>query len=92
MWCSQGSIPGPRHFLLYINDLAPVCASCFCFLFADDSSMFISGPDVPAVHVMSDKLNSDIENIRLWLCCDKISLNVLKTHYMSFALKVGMWI
>ena len=31
---------------------------------------------------MCDKINEDIENIREWLCCNKLSLNILKTHYM----------
>ena len=46
--------------------------------------MFISGKDVQA---MSEKLNSDMENIRQWLCCNKFSLIVSKTHYMVFAPK-----
>ena len=36
---------------------------------------------------MSEKLNSDMENIRQWLCCNKLSLNVSKAHYMVFAPK-----
>ena len=56
----------------------------FFILFADDSNMFISGKDV---QVMSKKLNSDMENIRQWLCCNKLSLNVSKTHYIVFAPK-----
>ena len=46
--------------------------------------MFISGKDV---EVMSEKLNSDMENIRQSLCCNKLLLNVSKTHYMVFAPK-----
>ena len=56
----QGSILGPLLFLLYINDLATVSEACFSILFADDSNTFISGKDVQA---MSEKLNSEIENI-----------------------------
>ena len=46
--------------------------------------MFISGKDVQG---MSEKLNSDTENIRQRLCCNNLSLNVSKTHYMVFAPK-----
>ena len=84
----QGSILGPLLFLLYINDLASVSEACFSILFADDSNMFISGKDV---EVMSEKLKSDMENIRQWLCCNKLSLNVSKTHYMVFAPKKWGW-
>ena len=80
----QGSILGPLLFHLYINDLASVSEACFSILFADYSNMFISGKDV---EVMSEKLNSDMENIRQWLCCNKLSLNLSKTHYMVFAPK-----
>ena len=71
-------------FRLYINDLASVSKACFSILFADDSNIFISGKDV---QVMNEKLNSDMENIRQWLCCNKLSLNVSKTHYMVCAPK-----
>ena len=33
---------------------------------------------------MCDKINEDLENISEWLCCNKLSLNVLKTHYIVF--------
>ena len=33
---------------------------------------------------MCDKINEDLENIREWLCCNKLSLNILKTHYMVY--------
>ena len=77
----QGSILGPLLFLIYINDLATVSKACVSILFADDSNVFISGKDV---EVMCEKLNNDMENIRQWLCCNKLSLNVSKTHYMVF--------
>ena len=80
----QGSILGPMLFLLYINYLATVSEACFSILFANDPNMFISGKDMQA---FSEKLNSDMENIRQWLCCNKLSLNVSKTHYMVFAPK-----
>ena len=77
----QGSIFGPLLFLIYINDLPTVSKACLSILFADDSNVFISGKDV---EVMCEKLNYDMENIRQWLCCNKLSLNVSKTHYMVF--------
>ena len=33
---------------------------------------------------MCEKLNDDMENIMQWLCCNKLSLSVSKTHYMVF--------
>ena len=80
----KGSILEPLLFILYSNDLASVTEACFSILFADHSNMFISGKDV---QVIREKLNSDMENIWQWLCCNKLLLNVSKTHYMFFAPK-----
>ena len=37
------------------------------------------------MEIMCDRLNDDLEKIREWLCCNKLSLNVLETYYMIFA-------
>ena len=77
----QGSILGPILFLLYINDLTSVSEYCFSVLFADDTNMFITGKDMD---VLCHQLNEDLRNVQEWLQCNKLSLNVLKTHYMVF--------
>ena len=80
----QGSILGPLLFLLYVNDLATVSNAFWSVLFADDTSLFISGKDP---EVMCDAINNDLAKIQEWLYCYKLSLNVLKTHYMIFTLR-----
>ena len=77
----QGSILGPLLFLLYINDLVNVSRHCFSILFADGTNMFISGKNL---EVLCSQLNEDLREIQEWLNCNKLSLNVLKTHYMIF--------
>ena len=77
----QGSILGLILFLLYINDLTSVSECCFSVLFADDTNMFITGKDMD---ILCHQLNEDLRNIQEWLQCNKLSLNVLKTHYMIF--------
>ena len=75
----QGSILGPLLFLLYINDLANVSNVLFSLLFADDSSMFVSGknPD-ELVNIM----NAEMTKIVNWLRTNKLSLNLKKTHFI----------
>ena len=78
----QGSILGPLLFLIYINDLSTVSEACLPILFADDTNIFITGKNID---VMCQQLNDDLEKIQEWLCCNKLSFNVLKTHYMIFS-------
>ena len=42
----QGSILGALLFLIYINDLAKISTKLFTLMFADDTSIFISGNDL----------------------------------------------
>ena len=71
-------------FLLYINDLATVSEASLPVLFADDTNIFFTGKNLS---LMCDNINKDLKNIQEWLCCNKLSLNVLKTHYMVFTPK-----
>ena len=77
----QGSILGPLLFLLYSDDLSSVSETCFSILFADDTSMFITGRNV---YELCNQLNVDLFRVHEWLHCNKLYLNVLKTHYMIF--------
>ena len=77
----QGSILGPLLFLLYINDLTTVSTTSLSVLFADDTNIFMSGKNLPS---MAMALNEQLTAIYEWLCCTKLSQNVLKTHYMIF--------
>ena len=42
----QGSVLGPVMFLLYVNDLPNFDNKVFTLMFADDNSLFISGPNL----------------------------------------------
>ena len=77
----QGSILGPLLFLIYINDLSTVSKDLFSILFADDSNMFIAGKNIDDI---CNKMNMALGHVQEWLSCNKLSLNVLKTHYMFF--------
>ena len=76
----QGSILGPLLFLLYINDLANVSKVLFTILFADDSTLFISGDD-PSDLV--NAMNNEMIRVIEWLRANKLTLNIDKTHFVA---------
>ena len=77
----QGSILGPLLFLLYINDMASVSDVLFPILFADDTNVFLNGRDPNELVTI---INGELLNIVDWLDCNRLSLNVSKTHFILF--------
>ena len=84
----QGSILGPLLFILYINDLSHVALSCFIMLFADDSNLFYTGHDLDK---LTKSINDELESVLFWLEVNKLSLNVSKTHYITFSTR-NSWV
>lgn len=77
----QGSILGPKLFILYINDICN-CSDILKFiLFADDTNIFCSGKD-PAQ--LSKIVSDELQKLHIWFSVNKLSLNVAKTNYMLF--------
>ena len=64
-----------------MNDLTSVSEYCSVVLFADETNMFIIGKDMD---VLCHQLNEELRNAQVWLQCNKLSFNDLKTHYMVF--------
>ena len=75
----QGSILGPLLFILYINDLPKYVTNVKVSMYADDTAIYFSSKNVNDV---VNRINCDLENIDNWLACNKLSLNVDKTHFM----------
>ena len=80
----QGSILGPLLFLIYINDLGSLSDIVYSLLYADDTSMFITGSNI---NVIVKHLNEHLSIVSDWLRANKLSLNIGKTHYMVFTNK-----
>ena len=75
----QGSILGPLFFLIYINDL-PNCLNSACAkMFADDTTITISGSSLVD---LEQETNLELLNLHCWLKANKLSLNVAKTEFM----------
>ena len=77
----QGSVLGPKLFLLYINDICDVSTILQFVLFADDTNLFCSGNDLKK---LTESIGSEMIKLKTWFDVNKLSLNVKKTKFMIF--------
>ena len=75
----QGSVLGPLLFLMFINDLQFISDVLYSIIFADDTSLFISGNDVAEVN---NVLNVEMKNVTKWFSANRLAVNIDKTCYM----------
>ena len=81
----QGSVLGPRLFLVYINELAQILRDIVRpILFADDTSIIISNRD-------KQEFKSNLESVMdiaiNWFQNNLLSMNYEKTHFLQFLTK-----
>ena len=73
----QGSILGPLIFLLYVNDMSN-SVDCELLLYADDSCLIFTGPDLKSIEANLNKnFNSQ---------CDWFVQNKLSIYFVQFGL------
>jgi hypothetical protein len=80
----QGSILGPLLFILYINDLPLSISNCNTDMYADDSTIHISGENISAIQT---KVQEDLNRIELWCKDNNIFINCSKTKCMTVGTK-----
>ena len=78
----QGSILGPKLFIIYINDMCQVSKCLKFILFADDTNIFCSGDDLKS---LSKMVTSELNNLKNWFDVNRLSLNITKTNFMIFS-------
>ena len=79
MGVPQGSVLGPLLFLIFINDLPYFLKELVCKMFADDTTIYKAGYDIPML------IQSFIKLLRLldvWCTCNKLEINWSKTFGM----------
>ena len=80
----QGSILGPLLILIYVNDLQNASTLFHAITFADDTNLFMAASSIGS---LCESVNSELEKVKTWLNCNRLSLNVSKTSYQLYTKK-----
>ena len=73
----QGSILGPLLYLVYVNDIGDSCNGSI-LSFADDTTLITSHANLLDLYTIA---NRNINELYMWFCANKLSLNADKTKY-----------
>uniref|UniRef100_A0A3B3B6W1 Reverse transcriptase domain-containing protein n=1 Tax=Oryzias melastigma TaxID=30732 RepID=A0A3B3B6W1_ORYME len=77
----QGSVIGPKLFILFINDIHEISKKLNFLLFADDTTVYRSGENLESVITSMEK---ELVVLQRWFDANKLVLNWEKTKCMIF--------
>ena len=80
----QGSCLGPLLFLIFTNDLHLCVENSNCLLFADDTTLYLTHPNL---NYLKWGIEDDPKRIMDWFRANKLTLNVNKTECVLFSHK-----
>ena len=78
----QGSILGPLHFSVFIDDLVDECENEF-FLYADGSTLYAPIPSPKDSNRVAASLNRDLDRMKSWADRWKVTFEPTKYKSMS---------
>ena len=70
----QGSILGPKLFILYINDICNVSKILKFILFADDTNCFYTGSDFNNI---CNVITLELEYLNVWFALNKLFIALI---------------
>ena len=71
-----------RYLVEYYRYLAQSYHIGDHILYADDTCVLLNGKDYLSLIA---SLNSELDKLSIWLCANKLSLNVQKTYFIGFS-------
>jgi len=77
----QGSVLGPKSFLVFINDIFELVLKGRIQLFADDAVIFYNAD---SFEELQNFMQSDLNLLYEWFYNNKLSMNIDKTKYVIF--------
>lgn len=77
----QGSILGPKLFLMYINDICGISKKAKMVTYADDTNIIFPGENL---HQTKEVVTQEMLKNKKWCALNKLSLNLDKTKFMVF--------
>ncbi len=78
----QGSVVGPKLFVLYINDICKVSKVLKMVLFADDTNLYCSGKSLEQLLIT---VEIELRVFKKWFDDNRLSLNLSKTKFIIFS-------